>query len=318
MNTLTAPLIPQEIYLLERYSSLEYFGAMRDHFAAMLKTAQDALDEFMKWVPPDYRSLHTSQQPDLVWGERIIPNLQWVLDGLNKAYIRIANGALDALGMGSNVSSAFSAINRDYSWDWMPALHFDKADAENSEAWERAVNISTTAYGDWTKGALTTRYKESDRGPLHPPATWPQYRLKPETRVKTGDLVPQNGIYLPDDDRGAAQLLIKGYEACALLLPLDPEKGIPQPREERSVATTWTLVERVADGEGTVTGPAHDHDSALMRLRCEAGASCPREGWWFTPASAARRYFKQGEVMPELKSDYGLTIWQWDVQQDDA
>lgn len=89
---MSAPLTPQEIYLLERYSSLEYFGAMRDHFAAMLKATHDALDEFMKRVPPDYRSLHTSQQPDVVWGERVIPNLQWVLDGLNKAYIRIAHG----------------------------------------------------------------------------------------------------------------------------------------------------------------------------------------------------------------------------------
>jgi hypothetical protein len=35
---MSAPLIPQEIYLLERYSSLEYFGRMRDAFAACALT----------------------------------------------------------------------------------------------------------------------------------------------------------------------------------------------------------------------------------------------------------------------------------------
>jgi hypothetical protein len=32
---MSTPLVPQEVYLLERYSSLEYFGELRDHFATM-------------------------------------------------------------------------------------------------------------------------------------------------------------------------------------------------------------------------------------------------------------------------------------------
>jgi hypothetical protein len=55
---------------------------------------------------------------------------------------------------------------------------------------------------------------------------------------------------------------------------------------------------------------------ASIRLRCEAGQPCPREGWWFTPARMnSRRHFKTGEIMPDLKSDWGMTIWQWDEQQ---
>lgn len=53
---MTIPLIPQEIYLLERYSSLDYFGQTRDHFAECVKAAEDALAEFMRHIPPDYRS----------------------------------------------------------------------------------------------------------------------------------------------------------------------------------------------------------------------------------------------------------------------
>jgi hypothetical protein len=57
-------------------------------------------------------------------------------------------------------------------------------------------------------------------------------------------------------------------------------------------------------------------DGSAERLRCEAGQPCPREGWWSTPAKAdSRQHFKQGDVMPDLKSDYGQTIWQWDAHQ---
>jgi Domain of unknown function (DUF1911)/Domain of unknown function (DUF1910) len=55
---------------------------------------------------------------------------------------------------------------------------------------------------------------------------------------------------------------------------------------------------------------------SVPRLRCESGQPCPREGWWFTPASVdSRRRFAFGELMPELGGDYGATIWQWDEQQ---
>jgi hypothetical protein len=49
----------------------------------------------------------------------------------------------------------------------------------------------------------------------------------------------------------------------------------------------------------------------------KAGESCPRAGWWFTPAKVgSRRYFKADEVMPIIEgSSYGSTFWQWDVDQ---
>lgn len=51
-------------------------------------------------------------------------------------------------------------------------------------------------------------------------------------------------------------------------------------------------------------------------LRAVAGEPCPREGFWVTPAKpGSRRHFKLGEVMSDFKSDYGMTIWQWDSKQ---
>lgn len=53
--------------------------------------------------------------------------------------------------------------------------------------------------------------------------------------------------------------------------------------------------------------------------RTPAGQPCPKEGRWFTPAAAgSRRLFKQGEIMPEVPSDYGSTFWQWDSDQSDS
>ena len=57
-------------------------------------------------------------------------------------------------------------------------------------------------------------------------------------------------------------------------------------------------------------------DENARPLRCEAGQPCPKGGWWQTPAGGGiRRRFEAGAVMPELASDYGLTIWQWDALQ---
>lgn len=50
--------------------------------------------------------------------------------------------------------------------------------------------------------------------------------------------------------------------------------------------------------------------------RVEANQPCPRTGYWFTPAlQNSRRHFKEGEIMPVVRADYGLNIWQWDENQ---
>jgi hypothetical protein len=57
-------------------------------------------------------------------------------------------------------------------------------------------------------------------------------------------------------------------------------------------------------------------DTPRSRSNVPAGNPCPEAGWWFTPAQAnSRRYFKQGETMPSVGGDYGLTFWQWSPEQ---
>jgi hypothetical protein len=47
--------------------------------------------------------------------------------------------------------------------------------------------------------------------------------------------------------------------------------------------------------------------------RCDGGGQCPKEGWWTShaaPDRIGRRYFKQGEIMPNFPhSTWGATIW---------
>lgn len=308
MNT---PLIPQEIYLLERYSSLEYFGRMRDEFAACVKAAENALAEFMKHLLPDYRSRREFDQPDLVWGERILPNLQWTLQGLNDGYVALSRGDSDALGMAGNVVTSFMSIIRDYSWKWMPEPFLADFDAHQITSMQMASNISRTQQGDWRRDTLASGYEERAFGPLDAPPSWPVYRLNHAVRVKTDDEVPQNGIYLPDASGSCAEFLIAGYEAWEAKVMNHPEN--PEDRSFTHQPTVWTLVERIADsGSGTGCGPQGSTGSEACRPNVPAGQPCPETGWWYTPAQVnSRRYFKKGAVMPSVGGDYGLTFWQW-------
>ncbi len=64
-------------------------------------------------------------------------------------------------------------------------------------------------------------------------------------------------------------------------------------------------------------GSAAESAAALDQARVPGGDSCPRTGYWFTPAQAgSRQRFQQGEAMPDLQSRWGATIWQWDARQD--
>ncbi|MBS1139613.1 MAG: hypothetical protein H6R13_1066 [Proteobacteria bacterium] len=309
------PLIPQEVYLLERYGSLEYFGQMRDAFEACVKAAEDALTEFMKHLPPDYRDQPLWKQPDAVWGETVIPNLQWALRGLNDGLIVLSHGKADALGMAGNINTSFAAIGRDYTSEWMPEPYQSAYRSHKSLAWDMASNISHTQQSNWEMGELTFLYHVGARGPLNAPHSWPVYRLNQAVRVKTGDKVPQNGVYLPDAPGSCAEFLIEGYEAWEANVMDHPEN--PEDRSSTSQATVWTLIKRVADsGGGTGSVPQGSTGGETRRPNVPAGTSCPESGWWFTPAqSGSRHYFKAGENMPSVGGDYGLTFWQWSPDQ---
>jgi hypothetical protein len=308
---MAAPLIPQEIYLLERFCSLEYYVEMLNAWAKMVEAAEEALRQFTLNLPPDLRSRPLYEQYDITWGERVLPNFRSTLASLEAGYIMLKNGDLSALGFGGNVKSAINGQTSDYPTDWMPK------DLEK-QFWDWQLiagnigfNLYRTESAGWYMTDLTTRYHEV-RGPLNPPASWPQYRLNPKVTVKTGDTVKESGIYLPACDNSCAEVQIQGYECLRAHVG---DNSVPKPTISRA-ETTWTLVERIADSGGGTPGNFDVIDS-VVHLRIEGGQICTQTGWYFTPAKTnSRRYVSAGTMMPMFDTDYGSTIWQWDQNQE--
>jgi hypothetical protein len=314
---MATPLIPQEIYLLERFCSLEWYGQMRDAWEAMLNHAETMLDRFMYQLPPRYRARPLPEQPDIVWGERVLPNFRYTMRLLNEGYIKRSHGDYEALGRSCGITGGIRGQTMDYPASWMDEVE-PGAEAKYYELLHKAGDLAwpvdITSDGIWSPGNLTTDYEKVIKLPLNPPSTWPAYRLNRQVTVKSGDRVPQTGIYLPDVDNSFPTLLIKSDdplvgEANEASVVLDPAVS----RKKGYRPTLWTLVERVSGTSNLSTTPTLAEN---IRLRVEGGHRCPQAGYWFTPAKPdSRRHFNEGELMPAFDSNYGSTIWQWDTNQ---
>lgn len=310
------PLIPQEIYLLERYSSLEYYGLARDAWEETVKYVETCLDRFVQNLPADYRSRPLPLQPDIVWGERVLPNFRDTLQFMYDGYIKRSHEDWSCYqGFQGGINGDIRG-QREFSFDWFDEVEsggIDKYFDLLHKAGRYADPIWRTAGAYWILGTLSSRYNPTSRGPLPQVPAWPRYRLNNEVTVRTGDPVPLTGVYLPDIDDSCAQFLIAGQPADQANVGYDPKRMQSVSREP----TLWVLVERVPD-ETVADGLADLVDaSPTTVLRVAAGKAAPQPGWWFTPAKqGSRRYFKQGDAFPEIEgSAYGATFWQWSPDQ---
>ncbi|QGZ30925.1 hypothetical protein [Stutzerimonas stutzeri] len=315
------PLIPQEIYVLERYSSEDYYLHMQDAWEVMLKHVESCLQRFIRQLPPDYRTRPLPYQPDIVWGQTVLPIFRETMQSLNEGFIELTHGIHSGLGAAISVENDLRGA-REYSEEWMDEVEPGAA----HQYWELigrasffAGNIMRTSEAMWCKGALSTRYNPSTRGPLDPPTAWPRYRSNPRVQVRTGEPILQTGIYLPEVEDASPQFLIASgkhskYQRTAPmakcgLIPSGLNAATKQP-------TLWTLVERVP-GE-TVPLEEGKGPSALPPPPTYAGQPCPRTGYWYTRAQRdSRRRFEQDEVFPSIPSEVskGYTLWHWDTDQ---
>jgi len=310
------PLIPQEIYLLERYSSLEYYGLARDAWEDMVKYVEACLERFVRQLPADYRSRPLPLQPDIVWGERVLPNFRDTLQFMYDGYIKRSREDWSCYqGFQGGINGDIRG-QREFSFDWFDEVESGGIDEYCEllyKAGRYADPIWRTAGAYWIVGALTVRYSPDSRGPLPEVSAWPKYRLNTKVSVQTDEPVPRTGIYLPEIDDSCAQFLVAGDPADKANVGYDPKRMQNVSREP----TVWTLVERI-DGETVADGLANllETGSAPV-LRVAAGHAVPQSGWWFTPASqGSRRYFKQDDRFAEIEgSSYGATFWQWSQDQ---
>ena len=121
-----------------------------------------------------------------------------------------------------------------------------------------------------------------------------------------------------------------GLERYSLVFGI---KGYPMPPAYRCDKTMEELAAESDDGDASsddiettavetiwhpikLAEPANNPESVIELISCDGGQSCPREGYWWTPAKpGAGRAFKKGEIMPSYQSEYGVTIWQWSPDQ---
>ncbi|TWI69233.1 hypothetical protein IP91_00299 [Pseudoduganella lurida] len=305
-------LIPQEVFLLERYSSVPYLEALRDTWAQMVGHLEDCLDRFMHDMPADYRRRPLPEQPDIVWGERVLPNFRDTLQSLNADLALLRSGDASGLTACNGPLGDFKG-QTDFSTDWMAEDDARRYGELLARAVMLASNIQATDDAFWKPGALTTGYRERSRGPLDAPQRWPAYRLDTQTQVASDAPLRISGIYLPDVEDSCAQFLgVRQHVApqAKVMLQSNAAGGGQHPVTRRDCI--WTLVRRVAD-EGPASAPSL-LDTTPARVA--GGDTCPHAGFWFTPARAAsRRYFALGEPMPTFDSAYGTTFWQWDADQ---
>lgn len=99
---------------------------------------------------------------------------------------------------------------------------------------------------------------------------------------------------------------------------LDPELAPSAVAEEafELKPSRWCLVEVVEENGEDTELPDYADASGYATPRLAAGESCQQEGFYFSPAhQGSRRHFNRGELMPDVESTYGETIWQWDQIQ---
>jgi hypothetical protein len=247
--------------------------------------------------------------PMLSWASRMsdIPrgfresNLEWLSDSdqtrlmslLNEAS-RVCHHFLSAVTM----SQAFSApAYKDHSADWRHDIPED-------------LGID---------GDGITRYYEAAVFPVCPEQI-PEYAPDMSIECKTGELVPWTGVWVPSTGMGTAalafarqgvQVMQPAYEAARM-------SGDGEDIEDYAlIECKWFAVRPTGRMIPHPALIASSQDSDGKSLRCDANKPCPRDGFWFTPAQpGSRRYFKQGDLMPEVGGDYGATIWQRDQNQD--
>jgi hypothetical protein len=309
----------QEIFLLNRYISAEYFCELRDTWAILVAHLESCLDRFMQNLPKNYRAKGLPEQPDVVWGHRVIPNFRKTLQGLNSGYILLTHGDLSGLSYSWGPQSDFKG-QMDYWSGWMLQADENIYAELLNKAVTLAGNISKTERAGW--GPFELSDYGDYLGPLNPPTRWPKYRIEGNVSVATGKKLVQSGIYVPDVEKSCAEFLFVKYETAPaakvhvgvrpILHPTTGEKYDEEPiLEDRDC--TWYLVERVFDEQNEVQD---SFAPAEQRMRVPAGEPCPETGYYFTPAKMeSRSLFQKGEVMPSINSEYGRTVWQWDSDQ---
>lgn len=208
-----ATIVPHEIYLLETFSSVEYLAQLRDTWGEMVQHLEECLDRFMLNLPANYRNRPLPEQPDAVWGERVLPNFRSTYDALCSGVIALSHGDPDGLYCANRPNNDYMG-QREYSDAWLTTGERDRYVKLLEKSARMASNICATVEPYWEPGAFNDF--QNNFGPIDMPAVLPAYRLNPGVTVQTDGPVKQTGVYLPDKENSIGAFIPTGKSApCA-------------------------------------------------------------------------------------------------------
>lgn len=208
-------IIPKEIYLLERYISVDYFSELRDIWEAMVQHVDVCLNNFVTALPSDYRNRPLPEQPDIVWGDRVVPNFRNTFRSLNDGVILLSHGDFSGLNYAHGPLNDFKG-QFDFWSGWMTETDETRYSELLHKAVQMASNITATESARWNPGDLSSDYHEESRGPLEPPMNWPIYQSNAKISVASGVKVAISGIYVPDIENSCAEFLNANYKSAPL------------------------------------------------------------------------------------------------------
>lgn len=103
---MAAPLIPQEIYLIERYSAVVYFEQLKNAFAAFVDAVERALKAYGAHLPADY--------PDATGYEKILHH-----EAKGKQFINADGEPVVAFDKGYGLAQLTKPIpTYEQVWNW--------------------------------------------------------------------------------------------------------------------------------------------------------------------------------------------------------
>jgi hypothetical protein len=117
-KTNMTPINPQEIYLLERYQSLEYFSELIDTWGKLIAHLEAMVATFIQNRPHSRRLQNFPDRPDITWGETVLPNFRRTFQDLCTGFIMVSRGDLEGLDYAGGPSNGFKG-HMEFWTGWM-------------------------------------------------------------------------------------------------------------------------------------------------------------------------------------------------------
>lgn len=97
------------------------------------------------------------------------------------------------------------------------------------------------------------------------------------------------------------------------VIPLNTEVSIVEATENILWALTDKEIYRFDGNSWNIILDPDNRKKLEFVVSAKVGQKCSHSGYWFTVAKAnSRQYFKQGDIFPNVKSDWGEVYWQFD------